>query len=78
MGLGLMSPLVPGAVEGRTGWGARGQAECATHVCRVWVRVSKVGPPQAPLCLGSLGLASSHSPLNASPMGLHCKGVPGF
>lgn len=45
MGLGLMSPLVPGAVEGRTGWGARGQAECATHVCGVWVRVSKVGPP---------------------------------
>lgn len=79
-GTGSDVPFGPrscGAVEGRTGWGARGQAECAAHVCGVWVRVSKVGLPQAPLCLGSLGPASSHSPL-CLPHGAPLQGCPRF
>lgn len=73
-----MSPLVPRAVEGRTGWGARGQAECAAHVCGVWVCVSKVGPPQGPLCLGSCGSGQLPLTPRCLPHGAPLQGCPRF
>lgn len=65
-------------MEGRTGWGPGGRLNVLRMCVECGCAFPRWGPPQAPLCLGSLGPASSHSPLNASPMGLHCKGVPRF
>ena len=80
MGLVLMSPLVPGAVElwkaGRGG-GPGGRLNVLRMCVECGCAFPRWGSPK-PRSAWAPWVRPAPTHPSASPMGLHCKGVPGF